>query len=412
MKIFSLLFLAVFLAILMVSNVGFAYSESTERCIDRITGVIYSINPNYSVDAGIEDDISGFCLRTNSQTDYNDLTEDYRILRDITEEFYARVLMARGFMSSIGGPMFSSNDFSSGYKSEIKDILDEMQGDIDELRISGLALIEDSFEYIYIQEDIDIIEMEYATFNYDKTLIWDAINTGNYVCEQWSWDSYSEESCVCLDNLVWDSTDVACVIAVVEEAEDDEVLVEEADVDDSEPENPFSDLGQLHKNYSAIVHLADEGVINGYPDGTFKPENPVNRAELLKILVEGKGITPVVDDYSNCFSDVKTDWYASYICYAKDEGWVDGYPDGSFKPAQTVNKVEAIKMLLNSQGVEIPESITEKPFDDVNITDWFAVFISKAKELGILEETGNYLTPAEGMRRAGICENLYRLINI
>lgn len=69
-------------------------------------------------------------------------------------------------------------------------------------------------------------------------------------------------------------------------------------------------------------------------------------------------------------------------------------------------------MLLNSQGIDIPESITEKPFDDVDTTDWFAVFITKAKELGILEETGSDLAPAEGMKRTGICENLYRLLTL
>ncbi len=189
-------------------------------------------------------------------------------------------------------------------------------------------------------------------------------------------------------------------------------FVDITDVVDVVSENAFSDLADSHKNIEAILYLKNQGVISGYPDGSFKPENPVNRAELLKILVEGKGVTPVVDDYSNCFSDVKTDWYAPYVCYAKEQGWVDGYPDGSFKPAQTVNKVEAIKMLLNSQGIDIPESITEKPFDDVDTTDWFAVFITKAKELGILEETGSDLAPAEGMKRAGICENLYRLLTL
>lgn len=118
----------------------------------------------------------------------------------------------------------------------------------------------------------------------------------------------------------------------------------------------FSDVPSTHKNRNAIDYLQGAGVINGYADGTFKPENTVNRAELLKILIEGKGINPDGSEYKNCFLDVKEEWFAKYVCYAQEQGWVSGYVDGTFKPAQTVNKAEAIKMLVNSQGYEIPDS--------------------------------------------------------
>ena len=84
----------------------------------------------------------------------------------------------------------------------------------------------------------------------------------------------------------------------------------------------FSDLDATDDNYIAIDYLYEEGVLGGYSDGSFKPENTVNRAELLKILVEGQGVTPDADEYQNCFPDVTTDWYAKYVCYAKEEGWV------------------------------------------------------------------------------------------
>ncbi len=178
----------------------------------------------------------------------------------------------------------------------------------------------------------------------------------------------------------------------------------------NEEENVFSDLTVSHINYDAIMYLKSEGVISGYPDGTFKPANDVNRAELLKILVEGKGISPSLEEYNNCFPDVNDDWFVPYVCYAKEEGWIDGYPDGTFKPGQTVNKAEALKMLLNSQNIDVPASLEDKPFDDVNISDWFAPFVAKAKEMNILEETGSNLNPGDLMKRAGICENLYRLL--
>jgi len=191
-------------------------------------------------------------------------------------------------------------------------------------------------------------------------------------------------------------------------------------VEVQEPEScdePLCDVVD-HKNEDAIRYLYMEGIINGYPDGSFKPEATVNRAELLKILIEGTQNPDASEEmkpwgfYSedNCFKDVPAgEWYTQYVCYAKDLEWIEGYKDGTFKPAQTVNKVEALKMLLNTQGVELSGSTTTR-FEDVPPTAWFAKYVITASELGLLEETGAYYYPDAGMRRGSISENLYRLL--
>ena len=171
----------------------------------------------------------------------------------------------------------------------------------------------------------------------------------------------------------------------------------------------FSDVDVENKKNPAIDYLYDEEVLAGYEDGSFKPENTVNRAELLKILVEGQGITPDENTYKNCFPDVTTEWYAKYVCYAKEEGWVGGYPDGTFRPADSVNKVEALKMLLNSQEIAT-ETPDEKPFTDVAVDDWFAPYVTTAQKLELLEETGYSFSPDSDRSRAGIAEELYRLL--
>lgn len=102
------------------------------------------------------------------------------------------------------------------------------------------------------------------------------------------------------------------------------------------------------RNKAAILYLADKGVLAGYPDQTFKPNNVVNRAELLKILVASLGVTDLSG--RNCFPDVTDQWFAPYVCYAKNQGWVSGYADGTFRPSEPVNKVEAIKMLSIASG--------------------------------------------------------------
>ncbi|MBD3330787.1 hypothetical protein GF354_04635 [Candidatus Peregrinibacteria bacterium] len=169
-----------------------------------------------------------------------------------------------------------------------------------------------------------------------------------------------------------------------------------------------------HDNETAIQYLYDNGVISGYPDGSFRPDSVVNRAELLKILVGGTGVTPSVSQYNNCFPDVKDDWYAPFVCYAKSEGWVDGYPDGTFKPEQYVNKVEAIKMVVNSQEYYVPNTVSGYDtvlFDDIDMNEWYAPYLHTASQRGLLEEEGSF-SPEALMRRGQISENIYRAMII
>lgn len=103
-----------------------------------------------------------------------------------------------------------------------------------------------------------------------------------------------------------------------------------------------------HKYESAIQGLVDLGVIGGYPDSTYKPDITVNRAEFLKIVI-GSSIDNV-GSKTNCFPDVKDEWFAKYVCYAKDKGIVQGYPDGYYRPAQNINYVEALKIIYETNG--------------------------------------------------------------
>ena len=117
----------------------------------------------------------------------------------------------------------------------------------------------------------------------------------------------------------------------------------------------FSDISGSTQYQAAIRDLQTKGVIEGYADGTFKPKSGINRAEFLKILLESRG--EIAEGGNNCFPDVTDQWFARYVCAAKDEGIVTGYPDGSFKPDQAINFVESGKMLalaykqqINQQG--------------------------------------------------------------
>lgn len=116
----------------------------------------------------------------------------------------------------------------------------------------------------------------------------------------------------------------------------------------------FSDVGSGHANYDAIMYVQENDIVGGYPDGTFRPDDPINRAELLKILIETK-YGDEIGDFglsSAClFSDVASSaWYAKYVCMGKTDDIVDGYPDGTFRPTEYVSFVEAAKMIVITMG--------------------------------------------------------------
>ncbi|MFC1810106.1 thioredoxin domain-containing protein [Patescibacteria group bacterium] len=165
---------------------------------------------------------------------------------------------------------------------------------------------------------------------------------------------------------------------------------------------PFSDLDDTHENYDAIINLYENNVISGYPDQTFKANNQVNRAEFLKILIEGNGVSPDPLVYNNCFSDVTDDWYAKYVCYALEQGWIEGYPDSEFKAVNQIALVEALKMLIEIHGYADELPPTEDP------DYWYVPYGELALEKGFIDDPGAPFDPLEYQTRAQIAEMTYR----
>jgi len=115
----------------------------------------------------------------------------------------------------------------------------------------------------------------------------------------------------------------------------------------------FPDMANSWYRYrEAVAFLEEKKVISGYEDGIFRPKQIVNRAEFLKLVFAARSdITPTA---GRCFKDVRASaWYAPYVCAAKRREIIHGYPDGTFKPEQEVNMAEAIKMLLEAYGHEV-----------------------------------------------------------
>src|SRR3989338_1178185 len=113
----------------------------------------------------------------------------------------------------------------------------------------------------------------------------------------------------------------------------------------------FSDVGSSTPYTEASESLKSRGVVEGYSDGSFKAGSTINRAEFLKIVLEGRGEENFKGE--ECFPDVEGEWFAKYVCTAKAEGIVGGYPAGTFKPEKENNFMEAGKILSLAFGQNI-----------------------------------------------------------
>lgn len=173
----------------------------------------------------------------------------------------------------------------------------------------------------------------------------------------------------------------------------------------------FTDLASTNPHYTAISSLVEQGILEGYSDGTFKPDQEVNRAEALKMFLMGMGVaTQTGAGADTDFSDVTADaWYADLVGSALDEGIVSGYSDGSFKAGQSVNRAEAMKMLLLAGGIS-GTTPTSAPFEDVGTELWFAPYANFAKTQNIVPpQTDGLWHGEEALTRGEIAEMVYRL---
>ncbi|MDD3066285.1 MAG: S-layer homology domain-containing protein [Candidatus Gracilibacteria bacterium] len=143
--------------------------------------------------------------------------------------------------------------------------------------------------------------------------------------------------------------------------------------------NPeFGDVDSRQNFFDAIQFVKREGMVNGYKDGSFQPSNLINRAEFTKIIVNTKYASEVATNKltEKCFPDVALDaWFAPFVCLAKSKGIIAGYPDGDFKPENPVNLAEAVTIISNTFGLEIPAAASGEA--------WYQRFLAKTSEMRI-----------------------------
>ncbi len=168
----------------------------------------------------------------------------------------------------------------------------------------------------------------------------------------------------------------------------------------------FTDVeGHWAQDY--VTKLKVKGVVEGKTDGSFDPDAPVTRAEALKMMLVAAGYAGEECD-TGAFTDLSADaWYCKIATKAKMKGWVEG-ENGALNPNRDMNRAEVVKVLLMVKGLETVE-VTEAPFPDVPVSEWYAAYVYKAKMKGYVsgKEDGTY-DPDAPVTRAELSKMLVK----
>jgi hypothetical protein len=161
---------------------------------------------------------------------------------------------------------------------------------------------------------------------------------------------------------------------------------------------PFFDLS--HSRYpEAITFLHERDVLNGYEDGTFRPAKSVTRAELT-VLVMLEHTNRIFAPQS-CFADVAVaDWFSPYVCGARELGLITGYSDNRFAPTETVSYAEAITLITSAFALPVESAAKGEP--------WFLPYQKTAHHFTLMPVTS--YNPREALTREGMAQLLYRAI--
>ena len=162
-----------------------------------------------------------------------------------------------------------------------------------------------------------------------------------------------------------------------------------------------------------VERAIDQGIITGYPDGTFQPDRALSRAEFATILVKADKLPST--DKPLPFKDVNTKfWGYEYIQKAYAKGWITGFPDGTFKPDNPVTREQAAVILVKKMEAETRGVAYQLPYANVldknNISEWAFTQVAWLMQENIIKGTpAKTFLPQKSLSRA---ESVVMLLNV
>ncbi len=160
--------------------------------------------------------------------------------------------------------------------------------------------------------------------------------------------------------------------------------------------NDYTDVNAGDWFNNAISTLSSAGIVTGYNDGTFRPNQPITRGEMAKIIANFANLK-----YGGkTFTDLAGHWSKTYVELAAGNGWIAGYPDGSFRPDQKITRAETVTM-INRVLDRVPAKESRLlsrsimlTFPDNKPGDWYYIAIQEASnsheyQRSVYETTGD-----------------------
>ena len=157
-------------------------------------------------------------------------------------------------------------------------------------------------------------------------------------------------------------------------------------------DNDFTDVTEGQWFNCAISTMSSMGIINGYPDGTFRPNDAISRAEFAAIAARFDKRSA---DTMARFTDIRGHWAANEISVACENGWINGYPNGTFAPDQDITRAEAMT-LVNRVLHRNPEDVADllpgmaKWTDNMNKNAWYYLAVQEATNSHEYKRKTNY----------------------
>ncbi len=173
----------------------------------------------------------------------------------------------------------------------------------------------------------------------------------------------------------------------------------------------FTDV-EGHWAEAQITDWQEQGLISGYPDGSFRPNTAVTRAEFMTLVNRAFGYT---EEAAVSFPDVKTtDWFCAEVAKAVAAGYMEGYQDGSMRPNIPISREEAAVILCRTLNIDVSEIDHEKDFaDDEAVGDWSRSSVDAVVNLGYMVGYPNHtFRPQNNMTRAEAVTVLVRTRNL
>lgn len=365
-----------------------AVSDTTQKCIDRMNGHVLNDFPSYPdvlTDSDLQNAITKFCLTTtpsavSSVADYSGFTKLAQLYWDgledtasvvITEEFFLNQAMVQKYPTVLP----KIKDSIILYSNQAKDRRDYFQ------KIFSQDPVYNNPATSAVTGIYNLTEAQYTDFTDFAAKLSDNLNK-NYTC--------TATICTLTSALVAPQS----TQQVTQQAQPTQQVPPQTQQPVvSQP--VFTDVPVSYKFYSAIKYLKDNNIVSGYADGSYKPLNPINRAEFTKIVIGSLGVSGLGSD---CFPDVATEWFAPYVCYAKANYIIGGYKDGTFKPNQNINLTESLKIVLLALKVNLSTNTG---------LSWYDVYVNTANEKNLIN--GIDATLAHDVTRGEMAQLIYNI---